>query len=66
MPYKSISVPLSENEIQKLQESARRNFRRPRDHIRYILLSSLGMVDTANNTVSTNDKSAPEVLQAKQ
>jgi hypothetical protein len=45
MAYKTISVAFSDDELRQLRSVAARNFRRPRDHLRYIILSNLGMGD---------------------
>lgn len=45
MSYNRITVPLSEHEEDMLRTAASRACRRPRDHARYIILKSLGLVN---------------------
>lgn len=49
MSYNRITIALSKEEIEVLRQSASRECRRPREHARYILLSSLGLMTTNNN-----------------
>ena len=44
MSYNRITVPLSESEEEALRRVASMSCRRPRDHARYIILKSLGLV----------------------
>lgn len=57
MAYKLISVPLAEHEIEQLQELARQNFRRPRDHVRYLVLNALGMTTSSNDSTTCSENS---------
>lgn len=55
MAYKTISIPLSDDELQALTRAASQECRKPRDHIRYVLLSGLGLTRqgaTKNKPVS--------------
>ena len=46
MDYKRITIPLSSQEQERLRETARKNYRNPRQQARLILLQALGMADT--------------------
>lgn len=68
MTYKSISVVLSEDELQRLRTAAARASRRPQDQARFILLRSLRSVPPDNQSsarATTNDKSAVNVCETK-
>jgi len=66
MAYKLISVPLSENEMQRLQEVARQNFRRPRDHVRYILLNALETTEYVLPGLTNSKSATGGVYEAEQ
>lgn len=43
--YKRITVPLSDQEQERLRDAARRDYRTPRQQARLILLQALGLAD---------------------
>ena len=43
--YKRITIPMSDQEQERLREAARRNYRNPRQQARLILLQALGLAD---------------------
>lgn len=43
MSYKTVNVPLSDQEEEALRIAASKACRRPRDQVRYILLQALGL-----------------------
>jgi len=45
MNYTKLSIPLSEQEQRALKMAASKACRRPRDHVRFIVLSALGVVE---------------------
>jgi len=51
MNYSTVTLVLTEFEMERLRQTARQNIRRPRDQARYILLSGLGLTDEANTPI---------------
>ena len=45
MNYTKLSIPLSEQEQRALKMAASKACRRPRDHVRFIVLSALGVIE---------------------
>lgn len=62
MNYTKVSIPLSESEERALRIAASKSCRRPQDHARFIVLSALGVLDSAENrnpsTVSLPERTA--------
>lgn len=56
MDIKRITIPLSAEEYELLKESASKVCRRPKDHVRYIILRSLGIMSN-NESPSPKKKS---------
>jgi len=47
--YKRITIPMSDQEQERLREAARRNCRNPRQQARLLLLQALGLADPPRN-----------------
>lgn len=58
MSYKRITIPLSEDEQRLLRMAASRECRRPHDHVRYIVLSALGLTDNSVNEATKDNSDA--------
>lgn len=63
MSYNKIIVPLSVDEENLLRIAASQSCRRPKDHARYIILKSLGLVgDDGSSSVQTNNRHDAKIL----
>lgn len=56
--YKTINVPLSENELLILRQLAGRECRRPQDQVRYLILAGLGLTQSPPDAQQKNTTSA--------
>lgn len=64
---KQLTIYLNEQEIKRLAEIAAKECRSSQDRARYILLSTLGLVDNQNQENPTNSKSVTsKVSEAEQ
>lgn len=59
MNYTKLSIPLSEQEQRALKMAASKACRRPRDHVRFIVLSALGVIEPSA------EMSKPAIANAK-
>ncbi len=66
MKIKQIPVFFSEDEERLLSLDAEKACRRPKDHVRYIVLSSLGLINDGSPKSSKTADQTCEVSQAKQ
>ena len=67
MSIRRISIPLTDAEISELRDLARREFRRPQDQAKYIIVSALGLATEATGQLAMNNGApllATQVLAA--
>ena len=55
MSIRRISIPLTDAEISELRDLARREFRRPQDQAKYIIVSALGLATEAPGPLAMNE-----------